>query len=208
MTRIAQDTIIVATRNKGKVKEFAHAFAAIGKQVKSMYDYPDIPDVVEDGETFFANSYKKAKTVALALGVPVLADDSGLCVDKLNGDPGVYSARYAGEGATDQANNDKLLRALGELTEGEDTEQSLLSPAQFVCTLVLFDPDTQEHVEASGQVEGWIIAEPRGLGGFGYDPLFFLPAFEKTMGELTVDEKQSISHRGRALEQLLKKIEK
>ncbi|OPA80293.1 non-canonical purine NTP pyrophosphatase [Paenibacillus selenitireducens] len=206
VNQIAHDTIIVATKNKGKVKEFAHAFAAIGKNVQSMYDYPDLPDVVEDGETFADNALKKAKTVALALGIPVLADDSGLCVDKLDGAPGVYSARYAGEGATDEANNKKLLDTLGQMEQGEDTEQPLLSPAQFVCTLVVYDPETDRVIQASGDVEGFIIAEPRGFGGFGYDPLFYLPEYDKTMAELTMEEKQAISHRGRALEQLMSQI--
>jgi XTP/dITP diphosphohydrolase len=208
VNQIAHDTIIVATKNKGKVKEFAHAFAAIGKNVQSMYDYPDLPDVVEDGETFADNALKKAKTVALALGIPVLADDSGLCVDKLDGAPGVYSARYAGEGATDEANNKKLLDTLGQMEQGEDTEQPLLSPAQFVCTLVVYDPESDRVIQASGDVEGFIIAEPRGFGGFGYDPLFYLPEYDKTMAELTMEEKQAISHRGRALEQLMSQISK
>lgn len=108
----AGDTIIVATKNKGKVKEFEHAFAPLGKQVKSMFDYPGIPDVVEDGSTFAENALKKAKTVGNALGLPVLADDSGLCVDELEGRPGVYSARFAGEHATDEQNNEKLLQML------------------------------------------------------------------------------------------------
>lgn len=206
VNQIAYDTIIVATKNKGKVKEFAHAFAAIGKHVQSMYDYPNLPDVVEDGETFADNALKKAKTVALALGIPVLADDSGLCVDKLDGAPGVYSARYAGEDATDEVNNKKLLDTLGRMEQGEDTDQSLLSPAQFVCTLVVYDPATDRAIQATGEVEGFIIAEPRGFGGFGYDPLFYLPEFNKTMAELTVEEKQAISHRGRALKQLMSQM--
>ncbi len=111
--------IIVATRNQGKVREFAHAFAPLGKEVKSMFDYPELPDVVEDGVTFAENAWKKAKTVGDALGLPVLADDSGLCVDLLDGDPGVYSARYAGEGATDEQNNAKLLDALETLKSGK-----------------------------------------------------------------------------------------
>lgn len=115
--------IIVATRNAGKVREFAHAFAPLGKEVKSMFDYPEAPDVVEDGVTFAENAWKKAKAVGDALGAPVLADDSGLCVDLLNGEPGVYSARYAGEDASDAQNNTKSLDALAALKSGEDSQQ-------------------------------------------------------------------------------------
>lgn len=204
--KLQGNTIIVATRNKGKVAEFSHAFVPFGKTVQSMFDYPDLPDVVEDGETFFDNAFKKAKTVGDALGLPVLADDSGLCVDALNGAPGVYSARYAGEHGADDDNNRKLLEELEKLRLGEDTEQPLLSPARFVCVLVLYDPSTGEYVKTEGTVEGWITSEPSGAGGFGYDPLFYLPDHEKTMAELTLEEKQAVSHRGDALRQLVGKL--
>lgn len=197
------DTLIVATRNQGKVKEFAHAFAALGVEVKSMYDYPELPDVVEDGATFAANAFKKAKVVGDALGLPVLADDSGLCVDALDGAPGVYSARYAGEHGADEDNNEKLLGELEQLRLGEDTEQPLLSPARFVCVLVLYDPASGDKLESEGHVEGWITSDPSGSGGFGYDPLFYLPTHEKTMAELSLEEKQEISHRGEALRKLV-----
>ncbi|WP_405153769.1 XTP/dITP diphosphatase [Paenibacillus sp. FSL K6-0108] len=199
--------IIVATRNAGKVREFAHAFAPLGKEVKSMFDYPELPDVVEDGVTFAENAWKKAKAVGDALGLPVLADDSGLCVDLLGGDPGVYSARYAGEGATDAKNNAKLLEALESLKSGEDTEQPLLSPASFVCALVLYDPATGHKYEAEGTAEGWITAQAAGAGGFGYDPLFYVPEYEMTMAELTLEQKQAISHRGNALRALVSSLE-
>ncbi|MEK3731448.1 MULTISPECIES: XTP/dITP diphosphatase [Paenibacillus] len=201
------DTLIVATRNQGKVKEFSHAFAAFGTSVKSMYDYPELPDVVEDGATFAENAYKKAKAVGDALGLPVLADDSGLCVDALNGEPGVYSARYAGEHGNDEENNNKLLAELEKLKLGEDTEQPLLSTARFVCALVLYDPASGTKIETEGTVEGWITSEPAGCGGFGYDPLFYLPSHEKTMAELSVEEKQEISHRGAALRQLVAQLQ-
>lgn len=198
--------LIVATKNKGKVREFQHAFAPLGLTVKSMFDYPDLPDVVEDGATFAENAYKKSKTVGDALGYPVLADDSGLCVDALDGRPGVYSARYAGEGATDQDNNLKLLSELERLKQGEDTGQPLLSTARFVCALSLYDPDTGREITAEGTVEGWITSEPAGAGGFGYDPLFYLAEHEKTMAELILEEKQKISHRGAALRLLTEKL--
>lgn len=203
MTLTLGDTLIVATRNQGKVKEFAHAFAALGVEVKSMYDYPELPDVVEDGVTFAANAFKKAKAVGDALGLPVLADDSGLCVDALDGAPGVYSARYAGDHSADEDNNEKLIGELEQLRLGEDTEQPLLSPARFVCVLVLYDPVSGEKLEAEGHVEGWITSDPSGSGGFGYDPLFYLPSHEKTMAELSLEEKQLISHRGEALRKLV-----
>lgn len=198
--------IIVATRNQGKVREFAHALEFLGKPVKSMYDYPEVPEIVEDGETFADNARKKAKTAGDLLGQPVLADDSGLCVDRLDGDPGVYSARYAGEGASDEDNNQKLLMELEKQQQGEDTEQPLLSTARFVCHLALYDPATGQFTEASGTVEGWITSEPAGGGGFGYDPLFFLPEYGKTLAELTLEEKQAVSHRGAALRELAGKL--
>lgn len=198
--------LIVATKNKGKVREFEHAFAPLGLTVRSMFDYPDLPDVVEDGVTFAENAFKKSRAVGDALGLPVLADDSGLCVDALDGSPGVYSARYAGEGAEDEANNLKLLSELERLKQGEDTGQPLLSPARFVCALSLYDPADGRELTAEGAVEGWITSEPAGGGGFGYDPLFYLPQYEKTMAELTLEEKQAISHRGLALRLLTEKL--
>ncbi|MDF9844097.1 MULTISPECIES: XTP/dITP diphosphatase [unclassified Paenibacillus] len=198
--------LIVATKNKGKVREFQHAFAPLGLTVKSMFDYPELPDVVEDGITFAENALKKSKAVGEALGLPVLADDSGLCVDVLDGKPGVYSARYAGEGAQDQENNLKLLSELERMKQGEDTGQPLLSTARFVCALSLYDPADGSELTAEGTVEGWITSEPAGAGGFGYDPLFYLPEYEKTMAELTLEEKQKISHRGTALRLLTDKL--
>ncbi|WP_410771888.1 XTP/dITP diphosphatase [Fontibacillus sp. BL9] len=206
MIREEQSVIIVATRNQGKVREFAHALEFLGKPVKSMYDYPEVPDIVEDGKTFAENARKKAKTAGDLLGQPVLADDSGLCVDRLDGDPGVYSARYAGEHATDEENNLKLLSELEKQQQGEDTEQPLLSTARFVCHLALYDPATGQFTEASGTVEGWVTSEPAGGGGFGYDPLFYLPQYEKTLAELTLEQKQAVSHRGAALRELADKL--
>jgi len=207
MKKVSGNTVIVATRNKGKVLEFTHALAPYGLEVRSMFDYPDLPEIVEDGTTFAENAFKKAKTVADVLGVPVLADDSGLCVDRLDGAPGVYSARYAGEQATDADNNAKLLDALEQLQLGEDTEQPLLSTARFVCSLALYDPATCETLTAEGTVEGWITSEPSGSKGFGYDPLFYVPSEEKTMADLTMEQKQSISHRGAALRTLVAQLE-
>lgn len=208
---LSHGVIVVATKNAGKVKEFAHALQKLGKAAASLLDYPQIPDIVEDGETFAANARIKAKTTGDALGVPVLADDSGLRVTALSGDPGVYSARYAGEGATDSENNEKLVRELKRMyanNELEDLDKlpdgsQLLSHAQFVCALALYDPATGFFVEAEGTIDGMITDVPHGSGGFGYDPLFWLPGLNRGMAELTKEEKQQISHRGEALRRLL-----
>ncbi|CAM4120334.1 RdgB/HAM1 family non-canonical purine NTP pyrophosphatase [Paenibacillus alkaliterrae] len=212
---LSSEVIVVATKNAGKVKEFEHALRKLGKKTASLLDYPQIPDIIEDGDTFAANARLKAKTAGEALGVPVLADDSGLRVEALNGEPGVYSARYAGEGAADSDNNAKLLRQLDlQLANNEKAEikllpdgSRLLSKAQFVCALALYDPATGDFVEAEGTVEGMITDKPHGSGGFGYDPLFWLPSLNRGMAELTKEEKQRISHRGDALRQLLPLLE-
>ncbi|WP_028547058.1 XTP/dITP diphosphatase [Paenibacillus taiwanensis] len=211
---IVGDTIIVATRNAGKVREFTHAFSSLGLTVRSLSDYPNIPDVEEDGETFLENALKKAKTVAEKLNIPVLADDSGLCVGRLNGEPGVFSARYAGEHGNDDANNAKLLAALQALPDCETTtissservHEKWLSPAQFVCALVLYDPAKKQAYEAVGTSDGYITDHPRGTNGFGYDPLFYIPSYDRTMAELTTEEKQRISHRGEALRLLRQRL--
>ncbi|GKU75753.1 non-canonical purine NTP pyrophosphatase [Paenibacillus sp. L3-i20] len=209
---LSGDIIVVATKNSGKVKEFAHALEKLGKRMTSLYDYPEIPDIVEDGDTFAANARIKAKTTGDLLGVPVLADDSGLRVEALGGDPGVYSARYAGEEASDSNNNAKLLKELellGSIYSDEELSDGskLLSKAQFVCALALYDPATGAFVEAEGTVDGIITDKPHGDGGFGYDPLFWLPQLGRGMAELTKDEKGAISHRGEALKVLLANLE-
>ncbi|GAV15432.1 XTP/dITP diphosphatase [Paenibacillus sp. chi10] len=207
---LASDTIIIATSNQGKLKEFQLAFASLGKRVLSMADYPQLPEVVEDGDTFKANALKKAQEVAEAIQLPVLADDSGLCVERLEGAPGVYSARYAGGHGDTKANNAKLLEELEKLpvsrTEHEElgeVAEHVRSAAQFVCCLVLYDPAEKRYVDVTGTCDGFIIDEARGEHGFGYDPLFYVPAFGKTMAELSPEQKQSISHRGNAIRKLL-----
>lgn len=141
--KTASGILIVATKNKGKVREFQHAFAPLRLEVKSMFDYPALPDVVEDGVTFAENALKKAKAVGDALGLPVLADDSGLCVDAIDGRPGVYSARYAGEGAEDGENNLKLLNELEELKQGRIPASRCSarpgSSARCRCTILQMD---------------------------------------------------------------------
>jgi len=203
-----RNVIVVATKNEGKAREFAHALAPLGLAVRTLNGMDRAPEIVEDGATFAENARKKARVAGEALGVPVLADDSGLETEALGGAPGVYSARYAGEGAGDAANNAKLLRELAALKadvpqpEGLPADVCALSRARFVCALALYDPESGEFAEALGAVDGWIIDSPRGSNGFGYDPLFWVPEFGRTMAELSTDEKQSISHRGRALAKL------
>jgi XTP/dITP diphosphohydrolase len=212
--------IVVATSNEGKVQELAPLFMQKNIAVKSMRHWGGIPEIIEDGLTFADNAFIKARTVALALGVPVIADDSGLCVDRLNGQPGVYSARYAGEHATDEQNNAKLLEALqgfqqtaqasaatavsasaAAFAESADSPASL-SSARFVCALCLVDATGHIIAEAQGECEGQIIADLRGSHGFGYDPLFYIPAYGRTMAELPLESKNTISHRGRAIQAL------
>jgi XTP/dITP diphosphohydrolase len=205
-------TIVLATRNKGKTKEFREAFQSLGIHIKDLHDFEGIPPIEETGETFADNAYLKAKTVAEAVSLLVLADDSGLCVDALDGAPGVYSARYAGEEAKDADNNAKLLRELRlkgttvRSSGGSDLE--LLSSARFVCSLVLYDPEDGSLLQTEGSVEGSILSDARGADGFGYDPLFWLPSYNRSMAELTVEEKNKISHRGQALNRLLELIAK
>ncbi|AGA58699.1 MAG: non-canonical purine NTP pyrophosphatase [Thermobacillus sp.] len=200
--------IVIATKNEGKAREFAHALAPLGLAVRTLSGDDRVPAIVEDGETFADNARKKARTAGEALGVPVLADDSGLETEALGGEPGVFSARYAGEDAGDAANNAKLLRELAARAADVPQPSGLpegvraLSRARFVCALALYDPETGAFAEADGMVDGWIIDRPLGSGGFGYDPLFWVPAFGRTMAQLTTEEKQSISHRGRALAKL------
>ncbi|MEF3307145.1 XTP/dITP diphosphatase [Paenibacillus sp. GYB003] len=210
MRLTANDPVVIATRNAGKAREFAALFEPLGIAVRSLNDYPQIPDIVEDGETFRDNALIKARTVAERLGVPALADDSGLCVDKLGGAPGVYSARYAGAGATDADNNAKLLGELGKLAEAGDTpaaavvggrEVRLLSKARFVCALALFVPG-KPPLFADGAFDGFIVDTPLGDGGFGYDPLFYAPEYGATLAQLPLEAKNAVSHRAQALRKL------
>ncbi|MEB3100414.1 XTP/dITP diphosphatase [Ferviditalea candida] len=206
--RLIRDTLVIATRNKGKVKEFAELFEEFGINVRSLNDFENVPEIVEDGATFAENALKKATAVASVLHLPVLADDSGLTVDLLDGKPGVFSARFAGEKATDQMNNEKLIAELRKQTERRGLRNSApyLSPAQFVCVLALYNPERNEAMQAEGRCEGFIVEKPRGSLGFGYDPLFYLPEVGKTMAELDTHEKNRISHRARALRKLLDKL--
>jgi XTP/dITP diphosphohydrolase len=186
--------IVLATANKGKIREFSGLLEGVFGRIISLNDLESPPEVVEDGATFRDNAIKKARAISAYSGKPALADDSGLVVDALGGRPGVYSARYAGEGANDRDNITKLLTELRGIENRS---------ARFVCVLALVTPDGEE-MTAEGTCEGVIITEPRGEGGFGYDPVFFLPEYGKTMAEIAPELKNKISHRARAAEALIK----
>ncbi len=187
--------LVLATRNKGKVKELQELLSGAGVKVVSLADFPDVPEVVEDGDTFQANAVKKAREVAEAVGELTLSDDSGLEVDCLNGAPGVISARFAGAQHDDEANNRKLL----ELMFGVPWEKRT---GRFRCVVAIAVPGGKtETVE--GTCEGIITSEPRGTQGFGYDPLFFVPKYKRTFAELNATEKNLLSHRGKALQKAI-----
>jgi len=183
--------LLVATSNLGKFKEIKELLRDTVANLYSLEDFPEIPPVEEDGTTFTENAVKKAQNAAKATGKPVIADDSGLEVVALGGRPGVYSARFAGEGSSDSENNDKLLKELARLPDGEWT-------AAFHCVVALCYPDGSCHT-FSGELKGIILKVPRGTGGFGYDPLFLVPEYGRTLAELPLEVKNVISHRGKAL---------
>ncbi|WP_281889133.1 XTP/dITP diphosphatase [Paenibacillus sp. YYML68] len=203
--RLLGSELVLATTNAGKVKELAALLVEHGITVRSLKDYPDIPDIVEDGETFADNALIKARAVAKVLQLPVAADDSGLSVDRLNGAPGVYSARYAGKHGDDEANNRKLVEELLKLdVDGRPaTPEGALSAAQFISAMALVGPDGETIALVEGECPGIIVAEAKGQGGFGYDPHFYVPQLGRTMAELSMEEKNGISHRGQALRKLL-----
>lgn len=183
--------LVVATRNKGKLIEIAALLDGMVATVRSLGEFAEVAETVEDGETFGENALKKAREACRFTGLPAMADDSGLVVDALQGRPGVYSARFAGEGCGDAANNAKLLAELA----GVPWQQR---QGAFVCAVALVFPYGEETL-FSGRVGGTILEQGRGTGGFGYDPLFLVDGFDRTMAELTLEEKNRISHRGQAL---------
>jgi len=182
--------LVVATRNRGKLLEIQAMLTGLVASVRCAEDFEGLPDTVEDGATFAENALKKAREAVRFCRLPALADDSGLVVDALEGRPGVYSARFAGEGAGDAANNAKLLSEL----MGVPPE---VKKAAFVCVLAFVTPEGVEQI-FTGKVAGRILDAARGEGGFGYDPLFLVDGYDRTMAELGVDEKNRISHRGQA----------
>lgn len=190
--------LVLATHNIGKTNEIRGLLKDYPVDIRNLDDFGPIPPIVEDGDTFEANAYKKARLTARYLGFPALADDSGLVVDALDGAPGVLSARYAGDDATDEQRCQKLLDALG------DTENR---KARFECVISLAVP-TGPALTYEARCEGLIARQPTGTHGFGYDPIFFYPELNKTFAELTMEEKSRVSHRGKALLEFCSEFEK
>ncbi len=190
--------VVIATRNPKKIEEIRRMLAGSALSILTLDDFPDCPDVEEDGESFEANALKKAVAVSRYTGKTALADDSGLEVDALGGAPGVHSARYAGEGADDRKNLEKLLTELGRIAPE-------CRGARYVCCIALAFPGGRTKT-AFGSVEGRIGTAPRGSNGFGYDPVFYPEGHDRTFGEMGDDEKDRISHRGRALRELARHL--
>ena len=194
--------LIVASRNKGKVKEIKELLAGLPLKVTSLLDHPDLPDVTEDGKTYAANAFKKAITIARLTGQMTMSDDSGIEVKALGWAPGIYSARFAGEGASEKKRNHKLFKML----------QGVPIPrrqARYRCVIALADARGKKVAVVQGTCSGWIAFKERGRHGFGFDPLFVVPRYNKTFGELDPSIKAKISHRARALKKfrfLLEKI--
>lgn len=189
--------IVIASNNPGKLREIGQILAQLGIEALPQGAF-GVPDCPEPHVTFVENCIAKARHAAAHTGLPALADDSGICVDALNGAPGVYSARYAGEPKSDARNNAKLVEAL----QGEANRR-----AHYYCVMVyLRYPDDPEPLIAEGRWYGEIIDTPRGSGGFGYDPYFLVPELNRTGAELSAEEKNAISHRGQALRALVEKL--
>ncbi len=190
--------MIIATRNRGKIREVREALKGLGIRIRALSDFRDVPEVEEDGETFVENALKKARYYSKYFGKITLADDSGLEVDSLNGLPGIHSARYAGEKASSPENNEKLLREM----EGIPISKR---GARFRCVIAVVSQDGRELL-AEGSCRGRIGLREKGRRGFGYDPLFIVPDHGKTMAQLPLEEKNRISHRGRALKKIRRMI--
>jgi XTP/dITP diphosphohydrolase len=191
--------IVLASRNVKKAIEIARLLQPVGLTVLSLDQFPDAPEVEETGSTFAENAALKAGETAKAIGKWTIADDSGLQVDALNGEPGIYSARYAGENATDADNNAKLLDALSDVPAGKRA-------AGFVCHLAVADPSGVIRGSVEAKCRGLILADDRGSQGFGYDPLFLVPEFHRTFGQISLLVKSQISHRARAFHLLMPQL--
>jgi len=193
-----QIILVIATRNKGKTKEIKDLLRDFPVDIKNIDDFGPIPHLEEDGATFDENAYKKASFAARILGLPALADDSGLTVEALNGAPGVHSARYAGENATDEQRYLKLLSEMEKMSNRK---------AAFECVISIAVP-TGPALTYEARCEGLITQVPAGSNGFGYDPVFYYPPYKKTIAELTRQEKNRVSHRGKALSELKDEFDK
>ena len=189
--------IVLASKNMGKLREIQSLLKGKADLV-GLNEFPEIPEIVEDGNTFFENALKKAQYVSEKTGEISLADDSGLEIDILNGKPGIYSARYSGPNATDQTNIEKILIELEGIGAAD-------RKARFRCVLVLYYPEGR-YDTFDGTLEGMITETPKGAQGFGYDPIFFVPGFEKTVAEMPLELKNQISHRAQALKKLMEKL--
>jgi XTP/dITP diphosphohydrolase len=190
-------SLVLASNNAGKLAEFAQLLAPLGFEIKSQREL-DIPEAEEPFGTFVENALAKARHASQLSGLPALADDSGICVPALGGVPGVQSARYAGEPRSDAANNAKLVRDIAAHAD---------KSAYYYCVLVMVrHADDPQPIIADGVWHGQLIEQPRGQGGFGYDPYFFLPSLGKTAAELSAEEKNNLSHRGQALRALINKL--
>ncbi|MCA9073494.1 MAG: RdgB/HAM1 family non-canonical purine NTP pyrophosphatase [Planctomycetaceae bacterium] len=192
-------TVVLASRNVKKSGEIRDLLAPYHIDLKSVAEFDGVPEVIEDGETFAANAAKKATQTALHLGMWAIGEDSGLRVDALKGAPGVYSARYSGENATDESNNEKLMREL----EGVPMDER---GAGYVCHVAVSDPEGNVRLSVEATCRGRITTEPRGSNGFGYDPYFEIPEYHRTFGELSPLVKQQLSHRARAFERLIPQL--
>ena len=191
--------IVLASGNAGKVREMNHMMAGFDVEIVPQTQFK-IAEAIEDGLSFVENAIIKARHAAKLTGLPAIADDSGIEVDALNHAPGLYSARYSGEGANDQKNNDKMLRELTGVPEAKRT-------ARYQCVLVFMrDGNDPMPMIAQGSLEGRILESPRGMGGFGYDPIFWLPDHGCAAAEITLDEKNKISHRAKAMQVLLQQL--
>ena len=190
--------LVLATRNPGKTREIWELLKDFPVEIKNLDDFGPIPDVEEDGDTFDDNAFKKASFTAKVLGLPALADDSGLEVEALEGAPGVRSARYAGPSATDQENNDKLLKEM----KGKANRR-----AAFMCVISIAVP-SGVALTYEARCEGLIAETPAGDNGFGYDPVFFYPPMNRTFAQLSAEEKNQVSHRGKALAEMKEEFDK
>jgi XTP/dITP diphosphohydrolase len=190
--------LVIATKNQGKILEIRDLLTRFAVKLRSLDDFGPIAEVEEDGKTFDENAYKKASFTAKILGIPALADDSGLMVEALDGAPGVFSARYAGEHATDQQRIAKLLKALKGKTNRK---------AAFGCVLSIAVP-SGPALTYEARCQGLIAEQPAGQNGFGYDPIFFYPPLNKTFAQMTLAEKSQVSHRGKALNELKQEFDK
>jgi len=193
--------LVLATRNAKKLAELDRLLASAGLDVEILGSdaFSDLPEIEETGSTFAENSLIKARAVAAHTGLIAIADDSGLCVDALDGQPGIYSARWAGPGATDESNLDLVLEQIRDVEPAQRT-------AHFACAAALVLPSGEEYV-VQGQVDGVLLTQRRGVAGFGYDPIFLPDGFDITTAEMTSDQKDAISHRGQAMRALVPLIQ-